>query len=181
MTLFISSIHGRGDIARVACVCGKARSRFRVPCVSSTSIGGILSYLAIYLCLRVLPRIVSRHVATLRPITVHLRIGSKQANYAVVGSYCGSSFGSLSVTLSFVGHHPSGEKEQHILVLDSVTRSNRLPSSLCNHITHLIRSQKISIFIKIKPYLITTQGLFPVGTRFFTSARSLVSSSLFAR
>lgn len=180
-------MRGRRDIDIVACVCGNMRSDFSVPFVSSTSVRGSVVYTTITSGLKLSTRSVSGHVTRLRPITVQLRMGINRRNYALVGSDCGDSVGSLSVTLSFVGHHPSRHNHHRALVLDSVCRDNRAPRTLCGRIDSLTHGHNMIGFVNVNPRLygrrsavrVSRGFFFPgirrfVGDRIFTSLHSRI-------
>lgn len=115
----------------------------------------------------------------LRPITVHLSMGRNVGGYLLVGSACGSSVGSLSVTLSFRRDHHMRGGLGYALVLSSVLRSKALPGSLCGGITSLIHEGGVSHVVNVNHSLGRCKNTFSVRGRFCLAASRFVGSPSF--
>lgn len=121
---------------------------------------------------------VARQVTQLRPMTVHLRMGSKGGGYVLVGSDCGSSLTSLSVTLSFLCQHSRSGNLGHALVLSSVLRAKRDAAALCHGITRLIRDHNVRGVVNMNTRVSSYTSGFSVRGCFFPSAGTLLTSSM---
>lgn len=170
----MDGIRGQSSYAIVSCHCLSVSGAFALPFVSSTSVRGSLGYLTTYLCLVLPTRRVARHVTELRPVTVQLRIGRKGGGYLLVGSDCGSSLNSLSVTLSFLCHHSRDGKLEQALILSSVLRANRGAPALCQRITRLMGDHNVRHVVNMKGRVSSYTTHFGVRGAFCPSATTLV-------